>query len=345
MTSSEEITEPCTIMDGIGRPVNFGWARSPLFDYNFSSFWGASKSRINEADRYIIFSATHMMVFEITDGGFLGHVGISVISAKDHSRSTQKINSLFSLGRFDMPRSSEEGSIKMREKDTALDFILMKGGVRIIKVDYPRFGHHRYLRGVVVLTPAFADAQSIVTVSPWRDEKYAFRYSRCSPWYITEGVMQFGTTEIHFTRDNAWGIYEWKREIRPRRDVRYWATACGMAGGRLVGFNVGYGSSDSSAGTENAFFVDGIIHKLDQVTFHIPPADWLEEWKFTSSDKRLEMNFSPNQERNEQRRLFFHSSKYRQVYGTFSGRATLDDGSTIAFWNISGFAERRKTQF
>jgi hypothetical protein len=196
-----------------------------------------------------------------------------------------------------------------------------------------------------VLTRAFPDAQSIVTVSPWRSEKSAFRYFRCSPWFIAEGVIQFGSTEIYFTHDNAWAIYDWRRESRPKRDIRYWAAACGTADGRLVGFNFGYGYEDAGAGTENAFFLDGIIHKLDQVTFHIPPADWLEEWKFTSSDKRLEMTFSPSQERTERRRLFFHSVKCHQVCGTFSGRVILDDGSSLAFWNITGFAERRKTRF
>ncbi|MDR2211962.1 MAG: DUF2804 domain-containing protein [Spirochaetaceae bacterium] len=340
---SMEVTENREILDEVGRPVNFGWARNPLFEYNPPILNGIPKTRITEADRYIIFSATHLIVFEIIDGGTLGHVGISIISVKDHRRSTHSIDSILSLGRFELPRCSDKGSIRIREKKSTLDFILMESGARIIKVDYPRFGNHRHLRGEVVLSSPPA-AQSIVTVSPWRREKYAFRYFRCSPWFITEGVMQFGTAEIYFTRDNAWGIYDWKREVRPRRDIRYWAAACGIANGRLVGFNVGYGSADSSAGTENAFFLDGVIHKLDQVTFHIPPTDWLEEWKFTSNDKRLEMTFTPNQERKEHRSIFLHSVKCRQMCGTFSGRVILDDGSSLGFWNITGFAERRKTR-
>ncbi|MDR2313537.1 MAG: DUF2804 domain-containing protein [Spirochaetaceae bacterium] len=338
-----ETTENRKIMDGSGKPVTFGWARKPLFEYNPPILNGIPKTRITEADRYIIFSATHLIVFEVMDGGTLGHVGISIISVKDHRRSTHSIDSFLSLGRFELPRSSDKGSIRIREKKSTLDFILMESGARIIKVDYPRFGNHRHLRGEVVLS-APPNAQSIVTVSPWRREKYAFRYFRCSPWFITEGVMQFGTAEIYFTRDNAWGIYDWKREVRPRRDIRYWAAACGMADGRLVGFNVGYGSTDSSAGTENAFFLDGVIHKLDQVTFHIPPTDWLEEWKFTSNDRRLEMTFTPNQARKEHRSIFLHSVKCRQVCGTFSGKVVLDDGSSLGFWNITGFAERRKTR-
>ena len=332
-------------MDVFGRPVNFGWAKVPLFEYNPPKYGGAARPRITETDRYIVFSATHMIVFEIMDGGYLGHIGISVFSVKDHRRTSHSLDSLFPLGRFKLPLDSETGSVKIREKKTLLDFVVMPGGARIIKIDYPRFGHQRYLRGELVLTRAFPDAQSIVTVSPWRRERYAFRYFRCSPWFIAEGVIQFGSTDIYFTKDNAWAIYDWKREARPKRDTRYWAAACGIADGRLAGFNIGYGLVDASAGTENAFFLDGKIHKLDQVTFHIPPTNWLEEWKFTSNDKRLEMTFTPLQERKEHRRLLFHSVKSHQVCGTFSGRVTLDDGSTTAFWNISGFAERRRTRF
>jgi hypothetical protein len=341
--TGNEITEARPVMDELGRPVNFGWARTPLFDYNPPSLGSAARTRITEADRYIIFSATHIIVFEVMDGA-VGHVGISIVSVKDHKRSTQTFENFFSFGSFEMPHSSETGSIRIRKKKSTLDFILMESGARIIKVDFPRFGNHRHLRGEVVLSQPL-QAQSIVAVSPWRREKYAFRHFRCSPWFITEGVMQFGTAEIYFTRDRAWGIYEWKREVRPRRDIWYWASGCGMAGGRLVGFNVGYGSADSSSGTENAFFLDGAIHKLDQVTFHIPPTNWLEEWKFTSNDKRLEMTFTPNQERKEYRNFLLQSVRRRQVYGTFSGRVILDDGGSFSFWNITGFAERRKTRF
>ena len=343
--ASGEVTESRPVMDIFGRPINLGWARSPLFEYNPPLYSGAVRPSITESDRYIVFSATHLIVFEVMDGGYLGHIGISVFSFKDHRRSSNTMDSLFSLGRFNMPLDSEKGSIKIREKKNALDFVVMPGGARIIKFDYPRFSHNRYLRGELVLTSPFPDAQSIAAVSRWRREKYALRYFRCSPWFITEGVIQHGATEIYCTRDNAWAIYDWKREARPKRDIRFWAAACGFADGRLAGFSFGYSLADASTGTENAFFLDGIIHKLDQVTFHIPPADWLDVWKFTSSDKRLEMTFSPFQERTEHRRLFFHSVKCRQVCGTFSGRVILDDGSSLAFWNITGFAERRKTRF
>jgi hypothetical protein len=278
------------------------------------------------------------------DNGYLGYIGMSVVSLKDKKRSSQIYTVPFPLGGFELPPGSETGSVKINQKKSSLEFITMEGGVRIIKVDIPHFGHHRNLRGELVFTPP-PEAESLVTHMPWRREKNAFRYSRRSPWYTAEGVIQFGTAELVFTKGKAWGIFDWNRGVRPRADVRYWAAGAGLAGGRLAGFNVGYGAADSAQGTENAFFLDGRLHKLDQVTFHISPANWLEPWRFTSNDNRLEMIFTPYQERVEHLRMIFHSLKRRQVCGFFSGRVVLDDGTEAEFQNITGFAERRKTRF
>jgi hypothetical protein len=338
-----EIDTTLPVPDDSGKPVHFGWARSPVFAYN-KTLIQPPYGRINESDRYIMFSPTHMIFFELLDGGYLGYIGISIVSLKDKKRSTQTFIVPFSLGNFYMPQSAETGSARVERKKNIIDFTAMEGGARIVKVDIPHFGHHRNLRGVVVLTPP-SGAEPIVTCMSWRGEKNAFRYSLRAPWYTVEGVMQFGSSELVFTKDNAWGIFDWNRGVRPRSDIRFWAAACGLSGGRRVSFNVGYGSADSSQGTENAFFVDGKLHKLDQVTFHISPSNWIEPWRFTSNDKRLEMVFTPDQERIDTRNMFFHSLKLWQLCGSFSGKVVLDDGEEMEFQNITGFAERRRTRF
>jgi hypothetical protein len=338
-----EMSAPLSALDDLGRPVNFGWARAPVFQYN-ASLIRRGAAGITESDRYIIFSSTHLLIFEVLDGGYLGYIGISIISLKDKNRSTQYYIIPFSMGSFELPGSSETGSIRIQQKKSIVDFIVMDGGARILKIDIPKFGHHRHLRGEVVLSPP-PGAESMVTHMPWRRGQKAFCLSRRSPWYVAEGVMQFGTAELVFTRGNAWGIFDWNRGVRPRSDLRYWASACGQSGDMQVGFNVGYGSADASMGTENAFFVNGKLHKLDQVTFHISPSSWLLPWRFTSNDNRLEMTFNPHQERFEHNRMFFHSLKRRQVIGSFSGKVVLDDGGELLFKDITGVAERRKTRF
>jgi hypothetical protein len=338
-----ELGDALSTVDENRRPANFGWARSPLLRYD-PFLCGGSRYRITESDRYIIFSPTHLMILEILDGGILGYIGVSVVFLKDKKRSTQSYTVPFSLGAFELPRDSQKGSIRVQPRKGEINFAVMEGGARIIKLDIPEFGHHQHLWGVVVLS-AESGFQSIVTHTPWRREKNAFRYSRRSPWYIAEGVMQLNGMEIVFSKGSSWGILDWNRGVRPRSDVRYWASACGVCGERLAGFNAGYGTADSGFGTENAFFVDGTLHKLDQVTFHISPNNWLKPWRFTSNDNRLEMTFTPNQERFEHNRFLLHSLKRRQVCGSFSGKVILDNGEELEFQDLTGIAERRKTRF
>ena len=341
--SQNEILSAISVLDERGTPQNFGWAREPHFLYDPALAW-APRRKFSEADRYIVFNPTHLFVFEIRDDGYLGHMGITVISTKEKKRSTHFYRTLFPLGSYEMPAGSLSGAIRYRRKKLLLDFVPMESKARIIRMDIPRFGYNRRLRGELVLTEP-ASAESLVCNLPWCNGKNAFRYSRRSPWYTAEGVIQFGTAEIIFSSGNAWGIFDWNRAIRPRADISYWAASCGRGDGRMISFSIGHGLIDSSAGSENAFFVNGRLHKLDQVTFHIPSQGWSSPWRFTSNDKRLEMVFSPQQERADHRQMLLFSSSRLQVFGNFSGQVVLDDNTVMNFRNITGFIERAKTRF
>ena len=336
----KEITEPSPALDELGNPLNFGWARSPCFSYDPGLIISPRRS-VSESDRYIFFSSTHLIILELLDDGYLGYMGMSVVSLRDKKRSTHIWAIPFPLGCFGLPSNSDEGQVRLQGKKYYLNLAAMDGGVRIVKLEIPRFDHHQSVRGELVLTPP-PGAQSLTTHMPWREKKQAFRCSRRSPWYIVEGVILFGAQELVFTQGNSWGIYEWNRGVRPKKDIRFWAAACGRSGDRQAGISVGYDSADSSLGTENAFFLDGKIHKLDQVTFQISPSNWLLPWRFTSNDNRLEMVFTPHQERISKHQMFLHSLKLRQIIGFFSGKVILDDGSEFEFKSFTGFAERRK---
>jgi len=337
-----EIQSAVSVLDEKGAPQNFGWARQPHFFYDPALVW-APRRKLSESDRYIVYNPTHMVIFEVRDDGYLGSMGVTIVSLKVKKRSTQIFQTLFPMGAYEMPSGSMSGAVHYRRKKMLLDFVPMESKARIIKVDIPKFGR-RSLRGELVLTePPMAD--SLICNLPWWANGNAFRYSRRSPMFLVEGVIQLGTTEIVFSDGNAWGIFDWNRSIRPRIDISHWASACGGSNGQLIGFSVGNGLIDSSAGTENAFFVDGRLHKLDQVTFHIPPANWLSPWHFSSNDNRLEMTFTPHQERIDRRQMLFFSMSRRQIYGSFSGKVVLDDGSTLDFNHITGFAERSRTRF
>jgi len=115
--------------------------------------------------------------------------------------------------------------------------------------------------------------------------------------------------------------------------------------GHTVGFNIGYGFGDTSAASENMVFVDGIAHKLDRLTFNIPKTadgqdDYLKPWMFTSNDGRFEMDFLPVLDRSSCTDLKLIVSDQHQVFGKFTGKMILDNGTAIHLKDFMGFAEK-----
>ena len=164
-----EVSSSTALLDEEGRPAGFGWARSPLFHYE-PGLIRLSRVAVSESDRYLLFCPGHLVILEILDTGFMGYAGVSVVSLTGKERTTQFYRIPLSLGSMGLPVSSETGSVKLSRRKFTLEFAAMNGGARIIKVDAPKFGHHRSLRGEVVLSPP-PGAESVVTAMPWRGEK------------------------------------------------------------------------------------------------------------------------------------------------------------------------------
>jgi hypothetical protein len=55
---------------------------------------------------------------------------------------------------------------------------------------------------------------------------------------------------------------------------------------------------------------------------------------------RFEMNFEPILDRAARTSLFVLESDQHKVFGRFTGKAVLDDGTVINIKNFTGFAEK-----
>nr|HNI32722.1 DUF2804 family protein [Chitinophagales bacterium] len=62
-------------------------------------------------------------------------------------------------------------------------------------------------------------------------------------------------------------------------------------------------------------------------------------WKFSSNDKRFELDFEPAIDRYSNTNLILIKSVQHQVFGYFSGRVVLDDGTILQVQRVLGFAE------
>ena len=85
-------------------------------------------------------------------------------------------------------------------------------------------------------------------------------------------------------------------------------------------------------------------HKLSRVTFNIPTLNgvdnYLEPWFFTSDDDRFKMIFHPIIDRAAKTNLGILCSDQHQVFGLYTGRVVLDDGTVLTIKDFLGFAEK-----
>ena len=92
-------------------------------------------------------------------------------------------------------------------------------------------------------------------------------------------------------------------------------------------------------------FHAGTAHKLGAVRFEIPGESegkerFTEPWKFTSDDGRFEADFVPVLDRASCTDVKLIKSDQHQVFGKFTGRAILDNGTAVEFADFPGFAEK-----
>ena len=66
----------------------------------------------------------------------------------------------------------------------------------------------------------------------------------------------------------------------------------------------------------------------------------MSDWTFTSSDGRFEMKFKPIVDRSAIIDAKVMCSIQHQVFGRFTGKAILDDGTVIELKDEIGFAEK-----
>ncbi|MCE7742237.1 MAG: DUF2804 domain-containing protein [Candidatus Heimdallarchaeota archaeon] len=337
MSNQIEITEPGLLLDEEGNLNTKGWSRKPLLKYKKKNL-GKGWSRTKEWDYYAIINPNYAITFTITDLGIMGLYSVVWLDFRDKKFIPDEESKFFTKGRTNMSFSSEEGFAKYEGKRLQIKFS-KKASTRKIVFDFPSFNKNQGIKGKLeMLQDPEMDSMAIAT--PWKNKPKCFYYNHKVNCMPTEGKVVLGNKIFTFEKENSFAVLDWGRGIWPYSDTWYWGSASGMSVKNLVGINIGYGFGDTSAASENIFYYNGIGHKLDQVTFHFNPKNFLEPWKFTSNDGRFEMEFEPIIDRNSVVNLLIFKSIQHQVFGYYTGEVILDDGRTIKIEKLLGFAEK-----
>lgn len=336
-----EIAHPMPLLDGQGRLTQPGWARQPHWNYQRAAIQ-AGRWRIKEWDYYSVLSADGRFGLTLTLAD-LGYLGLGAVCFLDFERRYfHQIDTLlpFPLGRLGLGAASDAGSVALRSKVLQLRFDYGNGQRRLAFTapGLRSSNGQRGLQGALVLQqPDTLESMNIAT--SWRENRRAFYYNRKINCMPAGGSFAIGNERFAFDPAHDMGALDWGRGNWTYKNRWYWGSASGRVDGHSLGWNIGYGFSDRSPASENVLFLDGVAHKLAEITFHLNPRNYLAPWRFSSSDGRFEMEFSPLLDRQSHTHLGLIRSEQHQVFGHYSGQVVLDDGRTLPVERVLGFAE------
>lgn len=331
-----EIIQNVPLLNAQGQLREPGWARSLILDYDRNKI-KAPKTRLKEWDYYAVLNDNFGIAMTIADNGYMGFISVTLFDFIAKNEITKTLMTPFPMGKFDMPPSSKEGDVKYINKDVFLTFE-NSSTERILEVAIDNFANGLPLKGEIILKKN-SNHESMVIATPF-EKKGRFYYNQKINNMRASGKITFDGKELDFGKTKSFGVLDWGRGVWTYNNTWYWGSASGILNGEFFGFNIGYGFGDTSAATENMLFYKGKVHKLEDITFNIPKDSYLKPWTFTSSDKRFEMTFQPILDRHSNTNVLLIQSDQHQVFGYFSGKTVLDDGTELILDKFFGFAEK-----
>ncbi|HVY62261.1 MAG TPA: DUF2804 domain-containing protein [Planctomycetota bacterium] len=317
-----------------------GFARRELLAYDPRPL---SRLRLKEWDFYA--TTTREMTFScaVAHGGVAGVVGATLIDFR--TRTIRERALVTPLGwRCALPRSSLSGDVAFRLGGVEVDF-RVGAGRREIRLRWPRFDASGAPLEVDLSAEEPPGRESLVAATPLGPR--GFFYERKMPAMPTTGRIAAGPVRLELDeRSGAFTTLDWGRGVWPYRTRWIWASGAGrLADGRVFGLNLGEVSGDASAATENAFFLDGRLHKLDEVEFLRDPADAAAgPWRLRGP--RVELELSANLYQMRKRiDLLAIASDLRQITGEYSGHVMTDAGERIPVAGVIGWAEEHRARW
>jgi hypothetical protein len=154
-----------------------------------------------------------------------------------------------------------------------------------------------------------------------------------------KGSVTVGGRQHDLSSPSYWALSDWTCGHMRRETCWNWAaTSFSLGDGRPLGMNLSCGVNETSF-TENAFWVNGTMTKVDTVDFSFDNADLMKPWRITSADRKVDLSFRPEAQRGERINALLIASRFTQLFGVFEGTLVSDDGEVVRLDGCPGFAE------
>jgi hypothetical protein len=341
-----EITSRDRLLNSDGSLKHKGYSRRFLLEYNPDDVRVLPGRRLNryrlkEWDYYAVTTKTHFFAISVADVGYIGLVFAHLLDFQTKEFKEKMIVTPFGSG-CRLPQSSEPGDVHFEKGGVKVNFSRLPGR-RNIAVEWPGFaGDTNLVANFICDQP---DSQeSIVMATPIGERHFYYNHKiNCMP---AAGEIALGDFSLELTRKDALASMDWGRGAWKYNTFWNWASASGfLPDGRTVGLNLGVGFGDLSNATENCFYIDGKMTKLEAMDFLYIPGEYMKPWRFKTTEGKLDLVFTPFYERVTNVNLLVLTNVVHQMFGKYTGWLETETGERIEVKNLIGWAEECRARW
>ena len=341
-----EIIQTGPLLQPNGQLTQIGWSRQPLLDCNLESaaFYTVrpfQRFRIKRWDYYAVFSPRHFFSATIADLGYAANLFVYSMDFATGDLHEEGLVVPFGKG-VELPRNSDAGDSRFKDAHLTLDFSL-RPGCRHLSVSWPNFHGGCGINAEIDLAIRPEYESMNITIPIGAKRFYYNRKINCMP---ASGTIQYGELTEVLDPSTCLGSLDWGRGVWEYRSFWNWASASGfLPDQRSIGLNLGGGFGDLSKAGENAVILNNRIHKLEQVKFDYSSGDYMRPWKFSDSQGRLNLIFTPFKDRLAKTNLGIITSQVHQMFGRYNGTFRSDEGEEVQIKDLIGFAEEHQARW
>jgi hypothetical protein len=327
-----EYTSPTPILDRDGMLATAGWSRRGVFEFD-KSLLTVPKTRLRQWDFFTVMTPDHALNITLAHIGFAGFCSVDILDMKSGATVAGAVFHLAPDGNVVHRATSEDTAYCLQDGKPVM-ILSKEGAVRTAWFDVPSTPFSPRVRGRVAMQqPDSLDYLALVL--PFPGDQRRFFYENKIPGLTADGVVEADGKEYRFRAGEAYAVMDWGRGVWPQNVFWRW----GAANSENLSFNLGNGFGDTSKATENIVVVNGKTYKLGELDWFLDRSDYKKPWRFVSSDGKSELTLEPLQEQVVDANALVVKAELHKVYGYYSGRFTLPDGTVVPVERVLGFAE------
>lgn len=153
-----------------------------------------------------------------------------------------------------------------------------------------------------------------------------------------QGRSSSSLGEFDLAAIDAFAHHDWSAGYMRPETHWNWACLSGPVGAQRIGLNLSCGVNETSY-TENCYWLDGELVKVDTVRFDFDRRQPLQPWRIRSYDGQVELAFEPHGLYQERLNLGLMATNFKQIFGRFQGRVRPPGQPEIPIDKLWGFVE------